>query len=104
MPFIASSIRCTATNKQHPSNSFTAPDVLVLDATNILSRAAIDAKRCSDVPEVSIRRCFEAWVDFLIAATAPHLLVIAVFDNPAAVSTLACTVILYSSIHVRSFK
>jgi hypothetical protein len=72
--------RCTA-SEQHPR-----PDVLLLDATNILSRAAIDAKRCSNIPEVSIRYCFGVWVKFLIAATTPHLLVVAVFDNPATVS------------------
>jgi hypothetical protein len=77
---------CTAGDQQHPVSS--APDVLILDATNILSRAAIDAKRCSDVPGVSIRYCFEAWVNFLMAATPPHLLVIAVFDNPASVSKI----------------
>jgi len=34
---------------------------------------------------VSIRYCFEAWVNFLIAATTPKLMVIAVFDDPTAV-------------------
>jgi hypothetical protein len=77
-------IQCTA-GKQHLP--LTTADILLLDATNILSRAAIDAKRFSNVPKgVSIRYCFEAWVHFLIAATTPTLMVIAVFDDPAAVS------------------
>ena len=53
-------------------------DVLVLDATNILSRASSDAKQ---IQGASLRSCFEDWVVFLLAATAPQFFV-AIFDNP----------------------
>lgn len=59
-----------------------AADVLVLDATNVLSRAAADAKRWVDVPGVSVRSCFEDWLAFLAAAAGAPPAVIAVFDNP----------------------
>lgn len=82
---IPSLIRCTAGDQQH---ALPTADILVLDATNILSRAAIDAKRSKAIPEVSIRFCFEIWVDFIIAATSPRCLVVAVFDKAAAVSLI----------------
>jgi hypothetical protein len=78
------------------ADSFSA-DVLVLDATNILSRAAADAKRWAGTPGVSVRSCFEDWLVFLAAAagTAPAL--VAVFDNPG-VSSVAF--IWYIWIHI----
>lgn len=59
-------------------------DVLVLDATNILSRASSDARRLSHVPiGYSLKACFRDWVTYLVAAASPQVL-IAIFDNPVS--------------------
>jgi hypothetical protein len=60
------------------------PDVLLLDATNILSKAKADSSRWRghrDGP--SLKRCFQAWIDFLHTSTA-GVPIIAVFDSPVS--------------------
>lgn len=55
--------------------------VLVLDATNILSRASADRQRWQHVPGQSLQGAFQAWLAFLQLLAADALLV-AVFDEP----------------------
>ena len=58
------------------------PRVLVIDATNVLSRASADSKRLRHAGGHSLQTSFEDWLAFLQAAAAPDLAV-AVFDDPS---------------------
>jgi hypothetical protein len=60
------------------------PDVLLLDATNILSKAKADSSRWrGHRGGPSLKRCFQAWIDFLHTSTA-GVPIIAVFDSPVS--------------------
>lgn len=57
------------------------PRFLLVDATNILSRAASDAKRWKHASHSTTSSSFHDWIDFLLITVQPDGL-IAVFDNP----------------------
>lgn len=58
-----------------------APDLLLLDGTNILSKAKADSRRWKGHHDgAEVKTCFRAWVDFLQASTA-NVPIIAVFDS-----------------------
>ena len=73
-----------------------SPLCLIIDATNIASRASVDSKNSNKTVSTAI--CFEKWIQYLIfvaittatatTATAPLGHLIAVFDSPDAVRSL----------------